>query len=79
MEKKCDQLLMARGAISEVLYCRHCRVFHVNVEALTVHFEVAALRDLRDTLVGALAAYERMPPSKATEPTASRPRVKLMH
>lgn len=79
MERRCEQALLARGAVSEVMYCRHCQVFHVNVDALTVHFEAAALRDLRDTLSAALAAYERMPPSKVAELAASRPRVKLMH
>lgn len=58
MEKRCEQTLLARGAASEVMYCSHCRVFHVNVGVLTVHFEAAALRDLRNTLSAALAAYE---------------------
>ncbi len=75
MEKRCEQTLLARGAVSEVVYCRHCRVFHVNVDALTVHFEVGALRDLRDTLSAALAAYERMSPDKTAAPAAPRPRV----
>jgi hypothetical protein len=79
MEKRCEQIPLARGAISEVVYCRHCQVFHVNVEALTVHFEAAALRDLRDTLFAALAAYERMPRNKAVEAAPSHPRVKMMH
>ena len=79
MEKRCEQALLARGVISEVMYCSHCRVFHVNVDAVTVHFEAAALRDLRDTLSAAVAVYERRAPEKAAEPAASRPRVKLMH
>lgn len=58
MEKQCEQTLLARGVVSEVMYCSNCRVFHVNVDALTVHFQGAALRDLRDTLSAALAAYE---------------------
>jgi hypothetical protein len=70
---------MARGKVSEVVYCRHCQVFHVNVDALTVHFEAAALRDLHDTISAALAAHERMAPSEAAEPAASHPRVRLMH
>lgn len=69
--------LLARGVVSEVVYCRHCRVFHVNVDALTVHFKAAALRDLRDTLSAALAACERMPPEKVAELAASRPRVNM--
>lgn len=79
MKNQCEQMLLARGVVSEVMYCRHCRVFHLNVDALTVHFEADALRDLRDTLSAALAAYERKAPEKAVEPAASRPRVKLMH
>lgn len=79
MDNRCEQKLLARGAVSEVMYCSHCRVFHVNVDALTVHFEAGALRDLRDTLSAALAAYERMPPEKVAALAASRPRVKLMH
>lgn len=79
MNNQCEQVLMARGAISEVMYCRHCQVFHVNVDALTVHFQATALRDLRDTLSVALAVHERMAPSKATEPAASHPRVKITH
>lgn len=53
MEKRCEQTLLARGVVSEVVFCSHCRVFHVNVDALTVHFEAAALRDLHDTLSAA--------------------------
>lgn len=79
MKKQCEQMLLARGAVSEVVYCRHCRVFHVNVDTLTVHFEAGALRDLRDTLSAALAAHERMVPDQAAEPHAPRQRVKLMH
>lgn len=79
MEQQCEQALLARGVVSEVMYCSHCRVFHVNVDALTVHFKAAALRDLRDTVSAALAAYERMAPEKAAKPAASRPRVKMMH
>lgn len=59
MEQRCKQTLLARGVVSEVMYCGHCRVFHVNVDALTVHFKADALRDLRDTLSAALAVYER--------------------
>ncbi len=58
MEQRCEQTLLARGVVSEVMYCHQCRVFHVNVDALTVHFKAAALRDLRDTLSAALAAHE---------------------
>jgi hypothetical protein len=76
MNNKCEQLLIASGAISDVMYCRHCQVFHVNVGALTVHFEPTALRDLRDTLAAALAKHERMMP-EAAAPT--RARVKLMN
>jgi hypothetical protein len=79
MEKKCEQVLMARGAISEVMYCRSCRVFHVNVDAVTVHFEVGALRDLRDTVAAALAAQEHIAPEKAEGTAPTRARVKLMH
>ena len=77
MEKQCEQTLLARGVVSEVVYCSSCRVFHVNVGTVTVHFEAAALRDLRDTLCAALAAYERMPPGKVVELPASRPRVEM--
>ena len=79
MEKRCEQTLLARGVVSEVMYCSHCRVFHVNVGAVTVHFEAAALRDLHDTLAAALAAYEHMAPSTAAEPATSRQRVKITH
>lgn len=79
MDNRCEQKLLARGVVSEVMYCSHCRVFHVNVDAVTVHFQGAALRDLRDTVSVALAAYERMAPSKVAELIPSRPRVKLMH
>lgn len=58
MEQRCERTLLARGVVSEVMYCSHCRVFHVNVGALTVHFEAGALRDLRDTVSAALATYE---------------------
>lgn len=77
MQGRCVQHLMARGVVSEIVYCSHCRVFHVNVGALTVHFEAAALRDLRDTLSAALVAYERVAPEKKAGPPASRPRVQM--
>jgi hypothetical protein len=79
MEKECEQTLLARGAVSEVVYCRSCRVFHVNVEALTVHFEAGAIRDLAETLSAALAAYARIKPASEPAPPATRPRVRLMH
>ncbi|HXF67070.1 MAG TPA: hypothetical protein VNK67_10300 [Burkholderiales bacterium] len=79
MEKPCEQLLLARGAKAEVVYCRRCRVFHVNVDALTVHFEADALRDLRDTVSAALAASERLAPGEPPGAHAPRARVKLMH
>jgi hypothetical protein len=80
MEQRCEQTFLARGeAVSGVVYCSSCRVFHVGMDALTVHFEAAALCDLRDTLSAALAAYERMAPGKAAALAASRPRVKMMH
>ena len=79
MSDRCEQILLARGVKSEVTYCRRCRVFHVNVDAVTVHFDAAALRDLRDTVAAALAAQERAASSDAPEPAPSRARVKLMH
>jgi len=79
MADKCEQLLMARGAISEVMYCKHCRVFHVNVNAVTIHFNAAALRDLRDTLATALATQDRIASGKPADPAPTRARVKLMH
>lgn len=60
MERRCEQTLLARGAVTEVVYCRHCRVFHVNVGAVTVHFDAPALWDLHDVLAGALAVHECM-------------------
>jgi hypothetical protein len=79
MDKECDQTLLARGAVSDVMYCRRCRVFHVNVEVLTVHFEAGAIRDLCETLAAALAAYERIKPANEPTQPAARPRVRLMH
>lgn len=79
MQNRCEQALMARGAITEVVYCRDCRVFHVNVGVLTVHFEATALRDLRDTLSAALAAHARMASAMAAESAPPRQRVKLAH
>ena len=61
MHRRCEQALLARGQVSEIMYCRNCRVFHVNVDAVTVHFDAAALRDLRNTLSAALLAHELMP------------------
>ncbi len=77
MKKRCEQTLLARGVVSEVMHCSHCRVFHVNVDALTVHFQGAALRDLRDTLSAALAAHERIESGKAAEPAIPRPRAEV--
>jgi hypothetical protein len=79
MEKECEQTLLARGGVSEVVYCRRCGVFHVNVDALTVHFEAGAIRDLSRTLCAALAAYERIKPADEPIPPATRARVRLMH
>jgi hypothetical protein len=80
VKQPCQQTVLARGTVSEVVYCRSCRVFHVNVDALTVHFHAEALRDLRDTLSAALAAYdERVSSEKSAEPAISRSRVKMTH
>lgn len=60
MDTRCDQVLLARGVVAEVMHCCKCGVFHVNVGAITVHFEAPALRDLQEVLAEALAAHERM-------------------
>ena len=76
---RCEHALLARGAVSEVLYCRQCRVFHLNVDAVTVHLASGALRDLRDTLTAAIAAHARLSPHESTEAAAPRQSVKLAH
>ena len=60
MNEQCEHALLAHGVAAEVAYCSNCGVFHVNVDAVTVRFRAAALRDLRDTLSAALSVYERL-------------------
>jgi hypothetical protein len=68
MDKRCEQTLLACGEVSEVLYCRNCRVFHVNVGPITVHVDAPTLRELSDVLARALAAHERMKILQAAVP-----------
>lgn len=58
MSERCEHVRVAQGAAAEVDYCNHCGIFHVNLESITVRFRPTALRDVRDTLSAALAAYE---------------------
>lgn len=58
MNERCMHVRLAQGAAAEVDYCNHCGIFHVNLESVTVRFRPTALRDVRDTLSAALAAYE---------------------
>lgn len=55
----CTHFVLARGLVAEVEYCTACRIFHVNFDPVSLRFRVTALRDVRDTLAAALAAYER--------------------
>ena len=55
----CKHFLLARGAGAQVEYCAACAIFHLNLDALSLRFRATALRDLRDTLATALAAYEQ--------------------
>jgi hypothetical protein len=49
------------------------------VDAVTVHFDVAALRDLRDTVAAALVAHDRLNPDRPKDLEPTRARVRLMH
>lgn len=73
MQRSCEQALLARGVVSEIMYCRNWGVFHVNVGAVTVHFDAPALHDLRDTLSAALVIHERI--TNTAEPAVPRPAV----
>lgn len=55
----CAHYVLARGTVVQVEYCAACAIFHLNLDALSLRFRATALRDLRDTLSTALAAYER--------------------
>lgn len=66
--RPCSHFVLARGAVAQVEYCVPCAVFHVAVESVSIRFRATALRDLRDTLPVALAAYER-----ALEQTEEQP------
>jgi hypothetical protein len=55
----CAQVVLARGVVAQVGYCVACATFHVDIESVSIRFRATALRDLRDTLSAALAAYDR--------------------
>jgi hypothetical protein len=55
----CTHVVLARGVVAEVEYCTACRIFHVNIDSVSLRFRATALRDVRDTLAAALAAHER--------------------
>lgn len=48
MDKRCEQMLPARGKVSEVMYCPHCQVFHVNVDGEAQTLEVLCGREEGD-------------------------------
>jgi hypothetical protein len=55
----CTHFVLAHGAVVQVEYCVACAIFHLNLDTVSLRFRASALRDLRDTLSSALAAYER--------------------
>jgi hypothetical protein len=55
----CTHFVLAQGVVAQVEYCACCAIFHVNIDSLSIRFQSTALRDLRNTLTDALAAYER--------------------
>lgn len=50
---------LSSGLVAEVAHCVGCGLIHLNIGALTLRLQPAALHDLRDTLDRAVAA----PPS----------------
>jgi hypothetical protein len=54
----CEHFVLAQGVVAQVEYCAACAVFHLNIDSMSIRFRATALRDLRDTLSTALAAYE---------------------
>jgi len=73
MSERCLHVRLAQGAASEVDYCNQCGIFHVNLESVTVRFRATALRDVRDTLSVALAAYEQAVKAADAAVTAAAP------
>jgi hypothetical protein len=70
--RPCSHFVLARGVVAQVEYCVPCAVFHVAVESVSIRFHATALRDLRDTLSIALAAYERALEQTAAEEPPER-------
>ena len=69
--KRCAHFVLAQGVVAQVEYCVGCAIFHVNVESTSIRFCASALRDLRDTLSTALAAYEQAAKQVAEEQAVS--------
>ena len=55
----CAHCVLAQGAVARVAYCDACAIFHLDIDSMSIRFRATALRDLRDTLSAALAAYAR--------------------
>ena len=70
--RPCAHFVLARGVVAQVEYSVPCAVFHVALESVSIRFRATALRDLRDTLSVALAAYERALEQTAAEEQPER-------
>lgn len=54
---------LSNGLVAEIMHCEGCGLVHLNIGALTLRLQIAALHDLRDTLDRAVAA---LPKHRAT-------------
>jgi len=47
---------LSNGLVADIEHCEGCGLVHLNIGALTLRLQPAALHDLRDTLNRAVAA-----------------------
>lgn len=69
MHKPRNHRMLSNGLVADIEHCRGCGLIHLNIGALTLRLQAAALHDLRDTLdraVAALPAHAAVPQTPAT-------------
>ena len=64
MHTPSNHRMLSNGLVADITHCGGCGLVHLNIGALTLRLQPAALHDQRDTLDRALAAL----PNQAAAP-----------
>jgi len=70
MHRHNNHRTLSNGLVADIAHCEGCGLIHLNIGALTLRLQAAALYDLRDTLDRAVAALPcpHQPPQTPATP-----------